>query len=144
LNIFTVRTWNEFLASDRTVSGFRQGSRGLAGKLEIDDLLLCYVIGQSRFVGALRVASLRYEDYAPIWTTEAFPVRVRVAAVQALAPEEGVAIKSLIERFSWYSPDASPRAWQGRVQNTLRKWPESDGELVMRELEAAAARSLSV
>jgi hypothetical protein len=141
LDIFTVRTWDEFLASDRTVSGFRQGSRGLAGKLEVDDLLLCYVIGHSRFVGALRVASVRYEDYAPIWTAEAFPVRVRVSAVHVLAPEEGVAIRSLITRFSWYYPDASPTAWQGHVQNTLRKWSASDGDLVMRGLEVATARS---
>src|SRR5215831_15118646 len=129
LDLFTYQTWTEFLAAGATVSGFREGRRGFVKNLKPGDYLLCYLTGISRFVGILEVTSEPFEDYAPIWSAEAFPLRVRVNKLAELAPETAVPIKELLPQLTIWKPD-HPDSWEGRVQGSPNKWDTGDGELI--------------
>lgn len=131
LDIFSVATWGEFLAAGAQVSGFRQGSWPLARRVQPGDMLLCYLVGVSRFVGLLEVTSSAYIDNKRIWTQALFPVRLDVRVVAQLDPEHGVSIKALLPQFSWYPTMSSPKSWQGRLQNSLREWGSGDAEIVV-------------
>jgi len=47
-DLFTVETYEAFLASDRTVSGFRAAQRKMADRIRPGDKMLAYVVGLSR------------------------------------------------------------------------------------------------
>lgn len=57
LDLFTGKTWEEFLKSGATVSGFRERRRKTAEQIHPGDYLICYLTGLSRFVGILEVKS---------------------------------------------------------------------------------------
>jgi hypothetical protein len=50
LDLFTYKSWNEFLEAGGAVSGFSEGRRAMVQKMREGDLLLCYLTGVSRFV----------------------------------------------------------------------------------------------
>ena len=93
LDLFTWKTWQEFLAAGASVSGFRQGRRGYVEQMKPGDYLLCYLVGVSRFIAMLEVTSLPYNDeVTPIWSAETFPARVRTRVVVQLKPETAVPV----------------------------------------------------
>ena len=143
LDLFTAKTWDEFLAAGATVSGFRLGRRGFVNHIKPGDYLLCYLVGISRFVGVLEVTSDPFEDSEPIWSAEAFPLRVRVKLLHRLEPGTGVPIKDLLPRFSWWDPDR-PRFWEGKVQGSPNQWADADGEMVTEAIAEAVRSPLCV
>src|SRR5690348_2572422 len=81
LDLFTRRTWEEFLNAGAQISGFRESRWKSVQQLRPGDYLLCYIVGISRFIGVLEVTSEAFIDHAPIWDTDEFPCRVRVKTV---------------------------------------------------------------
>lgn len=73
LDLFTGTTWRQFLEAGGTISGFRPRQRKLAGRMQPGDVMLCYLTGVMRWVGALEVIGPS-NDSRPIWTDD-FPVR---------------------------------------------------------------------
>jgi len=55
LDLFTGTTWQEFQNAGSRVSGFRQRMRNIASKIQPGDILLAYLTGVMRWVGALEV-----------------------------------------------------------------------------------------
>ena len=55
IDLFSPDTYQAFTASDRTISGFRERQRKVAGKIKPGDCLVCYVTRLSRWVGLLDV-----------------------------------------------------------------------------------------
>jgi predicted RNA-binding protein len=143
LTVFSTKTWNEFIAAGGDVLGFRAGSARLLAKVRPGDLLLSYVTRVSRFVAVLEVESDPFVDFSPIWSDEEFPHRVLVRRVVTVDVDSGVDIHRLVDRFTWAASAPSATSWQGHVQNTLRRWDEEDGRLVLAALEASAPRSVS-
>ncbi len=83
LDLFSAKTWQEFLDAGGTVSGFREGRWSMVQKLKPGDKLLCYLTGISRFIGILEVASEPFKDNAKIWEDAAFPREGRKRFSQA-------------------------------------------------------------
>ena len=77
LDLFTGKTWKEFLNAGATVSGFRESRWATEKKKKSGDYLLCYLTGVSRFIGVLEVTSEPYQDRAPIWQDDVFPCRLQ-------------------------------------------------------------------
>src|SRR5205807_6308958 len=73
LDLFTGATWQEFLDAGGKVSGFRPSKWKALKKVKVGDVLLCYLTGVSRWIGALEVTSRPFRDHAPIWKDEDFP-----------------------------------------------------------------------
>ena len=53
LDLFTGLTWNEFISHGAAISGFRESRWSTVKKIKVGDILLCYLTGVSRFIGAL-------------------------------------------------------------------------------------------
>jgi predicted RNA-binding protein len=81
LDLFTWVTWQEFLAADGAVSGFREGRWNTVQQIKPGDYLLCYLTGVSRWIGILEVVSEPYMDQTPLWKDATFPCRVGVKIV---------------------------------------------------------------
>jgi hypothetical protein len=136
LDLFSDKTWREFLSAGATVSGFREGRRPWVKRIKPGDYLLCYLVGVSRFIGLLEVKSEPFEDDEPIWSAEAFPLRVKVEKIIGLTPETGVPAKDLLTRFTFWNQDR-PRFWEGKVQGSPNRWETRDGELIVEAMRAA-------
>src|SRR2546427_11862068 len=116
LDLFTGATWLEFLDAGASVSGFRSSKWKVLQKVRVGDVLLCYLTGLSRWIGALEVTSAPFRDLAPIWKDEDFPCRVRVKVLFALTPETAVPIKDLRDRLAIFRNLKNPRSWTGHVR----------------------------
>jgi len=57
LDLFTGTTWREFRDAGASVSGFSAKRRRIADRLEKGDILLCYLTGVMRWIGALEVGN---------------------------------------------------------------------------------------
>jgi len=130
LDLFTGQTWDEFLKSGASVSGFRSSRHKTVRRIHPGDYLLCYLTGVSRFIGILEVTSEAFTDSSPIWKDEAFPERLRVKAIVALTPETAVPVHDLIERFSWAESLQNPIAWTGHFRGSPAQWEAADGQVV--------------
>jgi hypothetical protein len=62
LDLFTWETWNEFLKQGGKISGFREKRWSAVQKVATGDILLCYLTGISRFIGALEVVGQPFQD----------------------------------------------------------------------------------
>ena len=139
LDLFTGTTWQEFLDAGGEISGFRHSRWQTVQRIRPGDYLLCYLTGVSRFISVLQVVSEPYQDTSEIWHTADFPCRLRVKIVVALTPETAVPIHELRDELSIFQNLKSPHAWTGRLRGSPSKWKTSDGEVILRALEAAQA-----
>ena len=140
LDLFTGKTWEEFVKAGAKVSGFREHRRNIAGKISIGDYLICYVTGISRVIGILEVNSKVYNDTSPIWEDDPFSVRFKVDLIYKLEPKTAVPILDLRDKLSIFENLKSPHAWSGFFRgspNLFKK--ERDGEIIVDAVKAAAA-----
>ncbi len=100
LNLFSVKTWQEFTDAGATVSGFRERRWATVRQIKAGDYLLCYLTGVSRWIGILEIVGEPYQDRNAIWEDEIFPCRVHVKPVVLLTPETGVPIVDLRDELS--------------------------------------------
>jgi predicted RNA-binding protein len=138
LDLFSVKTWNEFLKSGGDVSGFRKSRQKTVMRMKPGDYLLCYVIGISRFIGVLEVISDPYfDDSSEIWSMDVFPSRVKVKIVANLDFETAVPIKDIQELSFFNVENKSNKYWVSWVRSSPWQWKESDGELVVSVIKEA-------
>lgn len=92
--LFTVSTYEAFLASDRSISGFRATQRSMAEKVHPGDSFVCYITGLKRWFAILEVTSECFEDHTPIFTEadDPFVIRVRVRPRLCLPLNESIPI----------------------------------------------------
>jgi len=131
LDLFTGKTWQEFLDAGAKVSGFREGRWKTVQRIKPGDYLLCYLTGVSRFIGVLEVMSDPFKNTTPIWKDEVFPSRVEVKEVVSLTPETAVPIVHLKDRLTIFQNLSSPNAWTGHVRGSPARWKPSDGEAIV-------------
>lgn len=134
LDLFTWKTWEEFLEAGAKVTGFREKMRGKVQQIKSGDYLLCYLIGVSRFIGVLEAKSSHFKDSTPIWKNDDFPHRIRVAQVVKLTPETAIPITELRDSLTIFQNLKSPNAWTGRVRASPVKWVDADGEAITKAL----------
>ena len=64
LDLFTGTTWREFRVAGANVSGFRSSRQKMVERIKPGDILLCYLTGVMRWVGALEVIGSRIKSEA--------------------------------------------------------------------------------
>src|SRR6187397_2725790 len=101
LDLFTGVTWDEFRQAGAKTNGFRHRLRALASRILPGDVLLCYVTGVMRWVGALEVIGVT-DDTSDIWKGDKFPVRFKVKPLVTLDPEYGVQMERLDGKTDFY------------------------------------------
>ena len=134
LDLFTWTTWQEFLRAGGTVSGFRESRWTTLQKVRVGDTFLCYLMGVSRFIGLLQVASKPFKDETRIWEQDVFPCRVGVKVVATLGPDTAIPIFELKDQLSIFGDDSSSAHWTGFVRSSPSKWSKKDGELVAKAI----------
>jgi predicted RNA-binding protein len=139
LDLFTLETWEEAGQDGFTVSGFRRSRWPTVQKIKPGNILICYLTKASRFVGALKVMSEPYLDETPIWKSDIFPCRFRVEPIIALPPEQGVPVKDLSEKLSYFRDMKGPTSWIGHFRGSPVRLSQENGDAVMEALGQARA-----
>jgi hypothetical protein len=137
LDLFTGTTWEEFLRSGGTVSGFSEKRWTTLQKMKPGDYLLCYMTGISRWIGILEVTGKPYRDTTPIWKDAEFPSRVPVKILVALKPETGVPIFELRDKLSIFANLDNPNRWTGYFRGSPAPWKRPDAEVVCESVREA-------
>lgn len=132
LDLFTGKTWSEFLKAGGKVSGFRERRRKTAEKIKPGDYFICYLTGLSRIIGILEVKSEIYMDHTPIWEDTSFPCRFKTNILFKLEPETAIPIKEFENKLSIFKNLRTPHSWTGffRGSPALFKNKE-DGEIIV-------------
>ena len=77
LDLFSPETYEAFVRSDRSISGFRMRQRNVARRVKPGDRLVCYMTRLSRWIGLLEVLDGPSVDETPIFYPENDPFVVR-------------------------------------------------------------------
>jgi len=137
LDVFTGKTWQEFLAAGGTVTGFRERQRGVADRICPGDLLLAYLAGVKRWIGALEVVGPS-NDTRRIWADDDFPIRFEVRTLVALKPEHGVPLENLAGKVAFYATEKERGGYRGFFRSSPRAFCPQPG---WRLHSSASARS---
>ncbi len=139
LDLFTGKTWEEFLKHGADVSGFRERRRKAAEKVRPGDYFLCYLTGISRFVGVLEVKSeCFFDDKTRIWEGELFPIRFKVDLIHKLDAKTAVPVLALRDRLSLFRGLAG-KQWSGFFRGSPARFDPHDGEAIAEAIKEAAA-----
>jgi len=137
MNLFTGGTWDEFRAAGASVSGFRHRMRRNVARLQPGDILLCYMTGVMRWIGALEVVGPS-DDTRDIWSVADFPVRVAVKPLIMLEAETGIPMRELEGRVSFYRDAGDAGKFRGIVRGCPKRFENApDGDLVLQLLREA-------
>jgi EVE domain len=138
LDLFTGKTWEEFLESGAKVSGFKQRRGKIAEKIHPGDYLICYLTGLSRFIGVLEVLSdSYYDDKTRIWEDQTFPVRFKVKIVYALNAKTSVPIITLKDKLYMFKNAKSPNSWSGYFRGSPFLFKLNDAEVIIEAVKNA-------
>jgi predicted RNA-binding protein len=134
-NIFSPETYQSFMNSDKTVSGFRVRQKSLAEKVKAGDIFICYLVRLSRWCGLLEVVDGPYEDSTPLFleSDDPFIVRFHVRVKVWLPLTQAIPIHSdqIWQHLSFtQNIDKSSSRWTGLLRNSLNKISEKDGKLL--------------
>jgi DNA polymerase III delta prime subunit len=138
LDIFTAATWKEFRDAGAHTSGFPEKRQNIVNKVRPGDILLCYVTGLSRWVGALEVVGPS-DDNSPIWGSGAYPARVEVRPLILRDPEDGVPLAALEGRVSFFQGPSDRPAYKFFLRSSPKFFKHrEDGDAILELLEEGA------
>jgi len=137
LDLFTGTTWQEFRDAGASVSGFRKRRRKSVQSIKQGDILLCYLTGVMRWVGALEVIGPS-KDTSDIWSIDEFPERLAVRPLIILDPEYGVLMEELEGKVDFYKDGSDRGYYKGFLRGSPVQFKKnSDGELILSLLQNA-------
>ena len=143
LDLFTGTTWNEFQKSGASISGFSHRMRKTVQKIQPGDILLCYLTGVMRWVGALEVIS-QTDDKTPIWKDAEFPSRLKVKPLLMLPPTNGIPMSELEGKVQFYLTKADSGKFKGFVRGSPAVFKaKEDGDLILRLIRDAEKSPIS-
>lgn len=136
LDIFTPKSWGEFKKAGESTSGFPERRWKGVQRIDVGDILLCYMAKQSRWFAALEVTSKAFRDETPIWTDDVYPSRLHVKSLVTVEPNNGIPLKETISKLRLFSGLKN-------IGVALRTAPriidKQDGDLLMSELKRLAS-----
>lgn len=141
LNLFSVETWKAFKKHGSSISGFSKHQRTQASKIPAGSIMLCYVVGLSRWVGALKIDSEAFEDTTPVFSTvdDKFIIRFQVTPLVSLEIENAIPISTpeVWNKLQWTKNiNFGAVGWGANFQRSLRQIPDEDGEYLLNILQA--------
>src|SRR6266852_3571305 len=143
LDLFTGQTWQEFRDYGASVSGFRKRMHNAVERIKPGDILLCYLTGVMRWVGALEVLG-RSRDKQAIWQFDEFPERLSVKPIVMLLPEHGVPMEELEAKVDFYRSRSDRPGFNGFLRMRANRFKRtSDGDLVLDLLRVAEKQPIS-
>ncbi len=109
-------------------------------RIKPGDILLCYLTGVKRWVGALEVVG-RSHDATAIWQFDDFPERLSVKPIVLLPPEHGVPMEELEGKTDFYRSAADRPGYNGFLRMSPNRFKQqADAALIVSLLKAAHER----
>jgi hypothetical protein len=137
LDLFTGATWNDFRKNGANVSGFRERRRKTVQSIPAGDILLCYLTGVKRWVGALEVIGPS-KDTRKIWELDDFPERLSVRPLLLLDAEFGVEMDALNGKVQFFLNDTDRQYFKGFLRGSPNRFQKrEDGDLILSLLKEA-------
>jgi len=138
LDLFSGKTWDEFLTHGESVTGFPPSMKTTSKKIKVGDRFICYVTKIGRFIGVLEVLSESYEDTKTIiWSgNQPFPIRFKVRPLVTVKYEQGIPILTYRDRLKMFESLDDTRNWGMMVRGSLRSIDRDDGDQILRDLES--------
>lgn len=144
LDLFTGKTWEEFLKNGAKVSGFRERRKKVAHKIQIGDYLICYLTGISRFIGVLEIKSDCFVDQTPIWEDAVFPIRFKVKLIYQLTPKTAIPIQNFKEKLSFFKKGGHKTSWTGVFRGSPNEFQQEDGKIIVEEIKKAVMNPIEI
>ncbi|MCY3779468.1 MAG: hypothetical protein OXG78_04080 [Chloroflexi bacterium] len=132
LNLFSEKSWREFVQHGSQLSGFKASRWSIAERIQIGDILLCYMIRGRGFFGVTEVTDKPFYDSSPRWNGFDFATWIPLKVTLLLREDIGIYPPSLAE-MSWIKGKSSTY-WQGRVAGSPSQIDDRDGELIVTAL----------
>ena len=143
LDLFTGTTWRQFRDAGAAVSGFRESQRSSQNRIQPGDILLCYLTGVMRWVGALEVVGPS-TDQRTIWGDGEFPVRFEVKPLVLLEPEHGIPMAELSGRVDFFANREDAGKFKGFVRRSPNRFKDAaDAVLILDLMHEAQKRPVS-
>ena len=108
-------------------------------EVSVGDIFLCYLVGVSRWCGALGITSSAYHDKRPIYgDPDPFVIRFRVEPIIMLEPEFSLPMRT---RDIWNTLkltqgiDQGSPSWGMLVRSSLRRLSDDDGDYLISRLQ---------
>lgn len=130
-----------------TKHGFKSTRRVMVNSIKPGDRLAFYVTGRKQFAAIVEVTSAVSESHERIWSnekkpSELYPYRVQIRPIVALDEPDWLDAEPYHDQFTW--TQKWPRtSWALAYQGNLRSVPTADFELLLADMQKAAARSTS-
>jgi len=142
LDVFTPKSWEEFKKAGGVVSGFPDPRWKTVQRIQIGDILLCYMKSYSCWFGALKVVSAAFRDYRTrIWSDASYPCRVQVEPVVILDPQKAIAAKELIHQLTLFAKVRDPKRWSWPLRASPKQLAKEDGDLIMSKLRTLGGQA---
>jgi hypothetical protein len=135
LDLFTGKTWEEFIKNGGKISGFRERKRNSAKKIQVGDYLICYLTGISRFIGVLEVKSEMYTETTKIWEDSEFPCRFKVEVKYKLEPDTSIPITELKNDLTIFQNLKSKNSWTGFFRGSPIEFKKEDGAVLVEKIK---------
>lgn len=137
-HLYTWASWQAFLNAGGKVTGFPERRWTTVQKIAPGDLILCYLLGLSRYIAILEVTGEPFKGYQSIWAERLYPSRVPVKVALALLPEYGVPVTALSNQLSYFKDLKDPRHWTIHFRTSPILEHPADADLIIQALENAA------
>ena len=144
LDLWTGKTWQEFLDNGGDISAFRESRKKIASRIHPGDYLVCYLTGISRLVGILEIASETYYDETPLYEDDVFPVRFKVKVLYKLDLKTAIPILSLKDKLSILQNLKSPHSWTGYFRGSPAKLNQKDAEVIVEAIRQATEHPIVI
>jgi hypothetical protein len=142
IDLFTAITWQQFRDAGASVSGFRPRMKNVVKQVKPGDVLMCYMTGVMRWVGALEVLGPS-NDQRDVWGYD-FPCRLAVRPLVMLEPEHGIPMTALEGKVDFYQGPEHRSKFKGFVRGSPRRFKKTeDGDLIVGLLKDAEAHPVS-
>jgi len=138
LDVFTDKSWREFLDAGSAISGFSKRMANTVGKINIGDILLCYMKKHCCWFAALKVTSKAfYDDKNLIWSDDIYPCRIKVRPIIILARDNRIPLGDTLSELKLFKPVQSKdiRAKGLVLRPAPKRLSKEDGEYLIRQLE---------
>lgn len=108
-------------------------------EVSVGDVFLCYLVGVSRWCGALRITSSAYHDKQPIFRDpDPFVIRFKVEPIVMLEPEFSLPMR---DKGIWSTLnlmqgiDRASSSWGMQIRSSLRRLSGADGDYLVSRLQ---------
>lgn len=142
IDIFSIETYEEFSATDKTITGFHPKRKAWVSKIKPGDKVLCYLKGLSCWVGVLEVTGPMFEAAAGEEAIEEYSIQFPSKPIVWLEKGELIPIKrpDVWAALSFTKNVAQGTGgWNAILRSSGVRLLEADGAIVEQLLLSQAA-----